>query len=178
MKCVKTKQLLKTQRYTPQPLYNTIVGVQANFRVSYPNLVISRVKCIGYIGKGVLDSHLGSSSHPCYIQNRVISNRVIKRFRCTTLTWYHKISNFSDTRNICCNHPKIWSRWHYHRVMHPKDADGMANTVCPDMSVRKLRTITAYFNMVTRTQIFSFIVKQKGESKRVSFLYSAVHLHK
>ena len=31
---------------TPQPLYNTIVGVQANFRVSYPIRVITRVKCI------------------------------------------------------------------------------------------------------------------------------------
>ena len=32
----------------PQPLYNTIFGVQANFRVSYmyPNHVITRVKCI------------------------------------------------------------------------------------------------------------------------------------
>ena len=67
-------------RYT-QPLYNTIFGIQANFRVSYPNRVISRVKCIGFIGKGVFDSHLGSSPDPCYIQNRVISGRVIKRFR-------------------------------------------------------------------------------------------------
>ena len=31
---------------TPQPLYNTIVGVQANFRVSYPIRVIMRVNCI------------------------------------------------------------------------------------------------------------------------------------
>ena len=30
----------------PQPLYNTIFGVQANFRVNYPNRVITRVKCI------------------------------------------------------------------------------------------------------------------------------------
>ena len=42
---------------TPQPLYNTIVGVQANFRVSYPNHVISRIKCVGYIGKKVLNSN-------------------------------------------------------------------------------------------------------------------------
>ena len=35
---------------TPQPLYNTTVGVPANFCVSCPNHVISRVKCIGYIG--------------------------------------------------------------------------------------------------------------------------------
>ena len=33
---------------TPQPLYNTIVGVQANFRISYPNRVVTRVKCIDY----------------------------------------------------------------------------------------------------------------------------------
>ena len=32
---------------TPQPLYNTIVWVQAYFRVSYPNRVISRIKCNG-----------------------------------------------------------------------------------------------------------------------------------
>ena len=30
---------------TPQPLYYTIVGVQANFLISYPNRVITRVKC-------------------------------------------------------------------------------------------------------------------------------------
>ena len=67
---------------TPQPLYNTIVWVQANFRVSYPNRVITRVKCIDYVEKGILNSHLGFISDPCYIQNRVITNRVIKRFRC------------------------------------------------------------------------------------------------
>ena len=34
------------KRSTPQPLYNTIVWVQANFRVSYPNRVITKVKYI------------------------------------------------------------------------------------------------------------------------------------
>ena len=45
--------------------------------------VITRVKCIGYTGKGILNGHLGSNSDLCYIQNRVtcITNRVIKRFR-------------------------------------------------------------------------------------------------
>ena len=79
---------------TPQPLYKTIVGVQANFRVSYPIRVISKVKCIGYIEKGVKSSHLGSNSDPCYIQNRVITNRVIKRFRCIWLQY----SVFSGTK--------------------------------------------------------------------------------
>ena len=66
---------------TPQPLYKTIVGVQANFRVSYPIRVILRVKCIDYIRKCVLNSHLGSNPNPCYIPNCVITNRVLKRFR-------------------------------------------------------------------------------------------------
>ena len=50
--------------------------------------------------------------------------------------------------------------WLYHRVMSPNNADGMANsvdpdqtaqsviwvcTVCPDLSVRKLRNITVTF---------------------------------
>ena len=45
--------LCNMKLYTPQPLYNTIAGVQANFRVSYTyhvitvgHRVITRVKCI------------------------------------------------------------------------------------------------------------------------------------
>ena len=36
-----------------------------------------------YIAKSLFDDHLGSSNEPCYIQNRVITNRVIKRLMCT-----------------------------------------------------------------------------------------------
>ena len=46
-----------------------------------------------------------------------------------------KICNYrknSDIQNICCNHPKILPRWLYQRVMHLKDADGIANSVDPD----------------------------------------------
>ena len=63
---------------TPQPL---IVGVQASFRVSYPNFVISRKKCTCYIGKGVLNRHLGSSPDLCSTQNCVEMNRIIKSSR-------------------------------------------------------------------------------------------------
>ena len=31
----------------------------------------------------MLNDHLGSNTDPCYIQNCVIMNRVIKRLRCT-----------------------------------------------------------------------------------------------
>ena len=49
-----------------------------------PNHIVLRVKCIGSIEKGVFNSHLGSHPDPCYIQNSVIMNHVIKRFRCTS----------------------------------------------------------------------------------------------
>ena len=59
---------------------------------------------------------------------------------------------------MCCNHPKCGTRCLFLRVMHPKDVAGIANsvdpdqtaprsslirvyTVCPDLSVRKLRNI-------------------------------------
>ena len=70
---------------------------------------------------------------------------------------YRKFPKYSDTHKICCNDSKIWTMWPYHRVMSPNDADGMANsvdpdqtvplvcTVCPDLSVRKLRKITVMF---------------------------------
>ena len=44
-------------------------------------------------------------------------------------TWLPKNS---DTWKICCNHPQIWTTWIYHRVMRPKDAEGIANSVDPD----------------------------------------------
>ena len=47
---------------------------------------------------------------------------------------YCKFPKYSDTQKICCNHSKIWTIWLYHRVMHPNDADGMANSVDPDQT--------------------------------------------
>ena len=44
---------------------------------------------------------------------------------------YRKILKYSDTRKICCNPPKVQTKWLYHRVMCPKDADGTANIVDP-----------------------------------------------
>ena len=35
-----------------------------------------------YIEKSDSNDNLGSSTDPCYIQNRVITNHVIKRLRC------------------------------------------------------------------------------------------------
>ena len=32
------------------------------------------------------------------------------------LSWYHKNVKSLDTGNKCCNYPKIWRMWFYHRV--------------------------------------------------------------
>ena len=46
--------------------------------------------------------------------------------------YYRKNPKNLDTRKICCNHPKIWTRWIYHRVKRQKEAEGIANSVDPD----------------------------------------------
>ena len=40
----------------------------------------------------------------------------------------------SDTWKICCNHPKIWTKWLCRRAMLPQDADRIANSVDPDQT--------------------------------------------
>ena len=37
-------------------------------------------------------------------------------------------------KKICCNHPKRWTRWLFLGVMHPKDAEGIANSVDLDQT--------------------------------------------
>ena len=49
-------------------------------------------------------------------------------------TVYRKFPKYSDTPKNCCNHPKSWTRWRFLRVMHPKDAEGIANSVDPDQT--------------------------------------------
>ena len=46
-----------------------------------------------------------------------------------------------DTQKFCSNHPKIQTRWLYSRVMCPKDADGMANSVDPDQTAPPLGAV-------------------------------------
>ena len=38
---------------------------------------------------------------------------------------------------ICCNHPRSLTRWLFLSVMHPKDAEGIANSVDPDKTAQK-----------------------------------------
>ena len=48
---------------------------------------------------------------------------------------YRKNPKISDTLKICCNHPRSWTRWLFLKVMHPKDAARIANSVDPDQIV-------------------------------------------
>ena len=66
------------------------LSVQTNIHVSYPNPVLLRIKYIGYIGKEVLNSHLGYHD-PCYVQNPCYNDmlynvtcNIVKRFWCTS----------------------------------------------------------------------------------------------
>ena len=47
---------------------------------------------------------------------------------------YRKNSKLSDTSNNCHNCPKSRKVWCNIALMHPKDADGMANSVDPDQT--------------------------------------------
>ena len=47
---------------------------------------------------------------------------------------YRKNPETSDTRKKCCKYPETGTVLFYYRVMGPKDADRMANSVDPDQT--------------------------------------------
>ena len=57
-----------------------------------------------------------------------------KQQKTTTTSTYRKFPKYSDNQKIYCNHSKIWTMWLYHRVMSPKDVEGIANSVDPDQT--------------------------------------------
>ena len=83
------EEILFSNRSILGTLYNTIFGVQIQVCISYPS-VISRIKYIGYLGKGVLVANLGSITEPFYAQNRVVRSCVRKWWRCNSFQgFYH-----------------------------------------------------------------------------------------
>ena len=63
------------------------------------------------------------SSHEVWSENLLVALWIIVKFL-----------NIRTPEKICCSPPKIRTKWLYHRVMHPKDADGIANSVDPDQT--------------------------------------------
>ena len=52
----------------------------------------------------------------------------------TLLLTYRKVPKFLDTRNFCCNLPKIQTKKRNPRVFRQKDANGIANSEDPDQT--------------------------------------------
>ena len=46
-----------------------------------------------------------------------------------------KIRKIWTLRNFFYDYPKVWTMWFYYWVMWQKDADGMVNCVCSDLSI-------------------------------------------
>ena len=89
-------------------------------------------------------------------------------------TYCKKFENFRHLK-YGCNYPKIWTIWFYHRIIHPKDADRMTNSVepdqnapsvwsgstlfAPDWSVWKLRIFRLYPISVAEKKCMAVIIK-------------------
>ena len=67
-----------------------------------------------------------SSSCQFYVENFCLKNHL--------LFTYRKVPKFLDTRKLCDYYPKTGKKRFYHRLMHPKDADGIANSEDPDQT--------------------------------------------
>ena len=53
---------------------------------------------------------------------------------CSRNKEYRKVPKFSDTRNLCCNLPKIQEKRPNLRVFCQKSANGIANSGDPDQT--------------------------------------------
>ena len=82
------------------------------------------------------------------------------------INFYHKVPKFSNARKLCCNLPKIQTKGPNLRVFHQKNVNGIASsliwvcTVCPDISVQKLRIIMVpYTHQDSRLQNYIWTKK-------------------
>ena len=71
---------------TAQPLYNTVIGVQANISVLAIQTVLYGECIISYIGKSVLNDHFESNDDLCYIQKPYY-----KEVGCISTVFNHKL---------------------------------------------------------------------------------------
>ena len=68
------------------------------------------------------------------ISSQVTNNTVVSTDPLSALQNYRKVPKFSDTRNFCCNLPKIQTKRQNLRVFCQKDANGIANSEDPDQT--------------------------------------------
>ena len=61
---------------------------------------------------------------------------------------YHKVPKFSDAKNLCCNLPKIQTKWSNLRVFCQNDANGKVNSEDPDQTARSSLYGSALFAQI------------------------------
>ena len=69
---------------------------------------------------------------------------------------YRKNSKIWDTSNNCNNCPKNRKVWRNIAVMHPKDADGMANSVDPDQTASS-EAVWSWSALFAKTYLSQYI---------------------
>ena len=94
------------------------------------NRVIMRLTCISFIPKF---STFEIFSKGFIIMSMVIHAVITLLFE-QIETDYHKDPKFSDARKLCCKLPKIQTKRPNHRILCPKDANGIANSEDPDQT--------------------------------------------
>ena len=83
---------------------------------------------------------------------------------------YRKNSKICDTSNNCHNRPKNRKVWCNIALMHPKDADGMANSVDPDQTASS-EAVWSWSALFAETYLSQYI-----EFVRYLFLKRKEHL--
>ena len=73
-------------------------------------------------------------SYVAHIQIICESFKFFTRRTCKNFTV--KFLNIRTTEKNCCNPHKSRTKWLFHIVMRPKDAQGIANSVDPDQTAR------------------------------------------
>ena len=73
-----------------------------------------------------------------WLISRSIETDLLLQYTCTLssvqILSTVKILSIRTPQKFCCNHPKIWTRWLHQRVMRPKTAAGIANSVDLDQT--------------------------------------------
>ena len=106
-------------------------------------------------------------------QTRILPNKLWELSSICGGILYLKIPKSLDTRRICCNHPKIFTRYRKRCRQNGKQCRPWSDlfsrssliwgyTVCPDLSVPKLRTIMVLLEGKTSFSAIKFVSMALG----------------
>ena len=98
-----------------------------------------------------VEAWISSTSSFCGCAGQFVSYLVANpedRFsRVAFSLWEYHTNPINLDKKNCCNYSENWTMWFHHRIMYPKYADGMANSVypavCPDLSAWYMMNLNA-----------------------------------